>query len=223
MHTTQHHPHPWLVSVVCLVTLLLGSLTLLHRAQARTTIPEAAAAPSAKAAPLRMIAKPSPHKRAMASRKIDTVVIHYMSGINIDKARWDDPALSMKILRDYRVSAHYIIDRQGTAYQLVKEKDVAWHAGGSIMPAPDNRRNVNSFSIGIELIATHDSGFTDAQYASLTRLVTDIKGRHAITRLVGHDEIAGKRAVNLGLRRDVKPDPGPKFDWSRFRGMLDNM
>jgi AmpD protein len=168
-----------------------------------------------------VISSPSRHFSRSTGRAIDTVVIHYASGINVDPARWDDPQLVMHIFRDYRVSAHYLIARDGAIHRLVDERHVAWHAGGSIMPAPDNRRGVNRFSIGIELIGTRASGFTDAQYAALAELVRGITGRHPIRHLVGHDQIAGRRAVNLGLRKDVKPDPGPRFDWGRFRGMVE--
>jgi N-acetyl-anhydromuramyl-L-alanine amidase AmpD len=150
-----------------------------------------------------------------SGRGIDTVVIHYTSAINVDPTRWDDPALNRAIFNRYRVSAHYMIDRAGTAYRLVREQDIAWHAGGSIMPAPDSRTGVNRFSLGIELIATKRSGFTDAQYRALNRLLDDITARHPIRHVVGHDEIAGNRAVGRGLRGDVKPDPGPLFDWNR--------
>lgn len=164
-----------------------------------------------------VISTPSPYFTRAAGRAIDTIVIRYLSGINVDAGRWDDPRLCREILRQYHVSAHYLVDRAGRVYRLVDERDVAWHAGGSIMPAPDNRRGVNRFSIGIELIATHGSGFTDAQYDALATLVRGIMARHPIRHLVGHDQISGARAVRLGLRRDVKPDPGPRFDWARFR------
>ncbi|HOF88473.1 MAG TPA: N-acetylmuramoyl-L-alanine amidase [Armatimonadota bacterium] len=167
-----------------------------------------------------VVSAPSRHYTKAAARRVDTVVIHYLSGINVDRSRWSEPALCLEILRRYRVSAHYLIDRAGTVYALVDERDIAWHAGGSIMPAPDNRRGVNRFSIGIELIATHTSGFTDAQYAALATLVRGIQRRHPIRHLVGHDQISGRRAVQLGLRKDVKPDPGPRFDWPRFRRMV---
>jgi N-acetylmuramoyl-L-alanine amidase len=175
-----------------------------------------------QAAPaLRLVPAPSRNFSRAAGRRVDTVVIHYLSGINVDRARWSDPRLCLDILRQYRVSAHYMIDRAGTVYTLVDEGNVAWHAGGSLMPAPDNRRGVNRFSVGIELIATHTSGFTDAQYDALATLVRGIKARHPIRDIVGHDQISGSRAVALGLRRDIKPDPGPRFDWGRFRGMVE--
>jgi AmpD protein len=93
----------------------------------------------------------------------------------------------------------------------------AWHAGGSIMPEPDNRRAVNDFSIGIELMATAASGFTTAQYRTLARLSVDIERRHARGfSYAGHDQIAGERAVALGLRAEKKVDPGALFGWERF-------
>jgi N-acetyl-anhydromuramyl-L-alanine amidase AmpD len=162
-----------------------------------------------------LVAAPSPNYTPSRGRHIDTVVLHYSSAINVDPEHWTDPRAVMRIFRDYRVSAHYLIDRAGTVYRLVDEDDVAWHAGGSIMPAPDNRRNVNRFSIGIEIIGLPTRAFTDAQYDSLNALLAGIRSRHPIRHVVGHDQIAGPRAVGLGLRRDVKPDPGPSFAWGR--------
>ena len=46
------------------------------------------------------------------------------------------------------VSAHYLIDTDGTIYHLVNEQDRAWHAGVSLWQGDDN---INSTSIGIEL------------------------------------------------------------------------
>lgn len=89
------------------------------------------------------------------------------------------------------------------------------------MPPPDNRTMVNSFSIGIELVATPDSGFTKEQYESCVMLCKDIEKRHVGKFVyVGHEHIAGEAAVQKGLRKDVKVDPGPNFDWERFRTSL---
>jgi len=190
-------------------------------AQTATPAPMKAAVPKAEPPAvhqLSIVSTPNRNYRAAKSRHIDTIVIHYSSAINVDPARWDDPALVRDIFNRNHVSAHYLIARDGTVYKLVDEQNVAWQAGGSIMPAPDNRKNVNSFSIGIEIIATQKSGFTDAEYASLAQLVNGIRSRSPIRHIVGHDEIGGRRAVNLGLRHDVKPDPGSLFDWSRVPG-----
>jgi N-acetyl-anhydromuramyl-L-alanine amidase AmpD len=153
---------------------------------------------------------------------VDTVVIHYMSAAGIDPQKPYDRGLLLKIFCDYGVSSHYLIDREGAALWLVPEEGRAWHAGGSIMPEPDNRTGVNAFSIGIELMATADSGFTQEQYRALAGLCAAIERRH--TRpltYVGHDQIAGERAVGLGLRKDVKVDPGKLFDWQEFFRLLE--
>lgn len=97
---------------------------------------------------------------------IDTIVIHY-TATNLDN--------TIKTFQDSknpkkRQSAHYIIDRDGSVIQTVKEKDVAYHAGCYIpeglgdkpikdCPNPDHPicsrpefKDINSRSIGIELV-----------------------------------------------------------------------
>ena len=200
--------------------LLLSGIFFAALLTALFSVSRPAVAHAAVALPARVatiVEAPSANFTAAHNRIIDTVVIHFSSAISVDPAHWADPARVMQIFRQSHVSAHYLIDRSGTIYRLVPEQDIAWHAGGSIMPAPDNRRNVNRFSLGIELIATRTSGYTEAQYASLTTLLHGIKGRYPIRHIVGHDEISGPRAVHMGLRADLKEDPGPLFEWSRVR------
>ena len=153
--------------------------------------------------------------------RVDTVVVHYISAVNVDKNRPYDLELILKIFCDYRVSSHYLITRRGRIFRLVPEEMKAWHAGLSMMPEPDNRTGVNEFSIGIELMATEDSGFTKLQYRALRELCLGIEKRcgRGMT-YVGHDQIAGERAVALGVRADRKVDPGPMFDWDFFRKSL---
>lgn len=148
---------------------------------------------------------------------VDTAVIHFASAHDVNKRRAFDMKLVVKIFCDLGVSCHYMIDRKGKIFSLVPEDKKAWHCGGSIMPLPDNRRGVNVFSIGIELIATRDSGFTEKQYASLVSLCSNMEKRHKRELIyVGHEHIAGKRAVKLGLRKDIKVDPGNNFNWNKF-------
>jgi N-acetyl-anhydromuramyl-L-alanine amidase AmpD len=150
-------------------------------------------------------------------RLIDTVVIHYASALEADPKRPFDVRLIAMIFCDLGVSSHYVIDRKGSVFVFVPEDEKAWHCGGSIMPPPDNRRGVNTFSIGIELVASAGSGFTKKQYAALGRLCRDVEKRRGRKMIyIGHDAIAGERAVRLGLRKDIKIDPGEKFDWSGF-------
>jgi len=156
------------------------------------------------------------------SAVIDVVVIHAMSAVGRFP---DDPYRIENIVSifcEYGVSSHYVVSRRGGIFRFVPEIFKAWHCGGSIMPEPDCRRNVNDFSIGIELLATAESGFTSSQYQAVARLCAHME-RQAGKQLtyVGHEHVAGARAVELGLRQEPKTDPGPLFDWHIFRNLLD--
>lgn len=156
------------------------------------------------------------------SETVDTTVIHFMSAINIDAQLPYDMGKIIGILCEFGVSSHFLIDREGVCYQLVPEDKKAWHSGGSIMPEPDNRSNVNDFSVGVELLATDTSGFTHRQYETLILLCQHLESRfERKMNYVGHDQIAGERAVTLGLRKDRKVDPGTLFDWKMFRKGLE--
>lgn len=137
-----------------------------------------------------------------APRSIDTIVLH--SSYN---AQGGDPYSVEKTIAEYEqygVGAHYLIDRSGTVYRLIEEGNIAYHAGSSKMP--DGRKNVNDFSIGIEMIATEESGYTEKQYRAVNTLMADIKSRHKIKSVVGHGDIAPSR----------KTDPW-KFDWKKLK------
>jgi AmpD protein len=109
-----------------------------------------------------------------------------------------------------RVSAHLLIRRDGELIQLVALQNRAWHAGVSCF---DGRACCNDFSIGIELEGTDEVPYEAAQYRVLARTTREIQTRYpGITRqrIVGHSDIAPGR----------KTDPGPAFDWDRFRALL---
>ncbi|MGA3051543.1 MAG: N-acetylmuramoyl-L-alanine amidase [Chitinispirillaceae bacterium] len=153
---------------------------------------------------------------------VDVVVIHSVCAEALNPVDRFDSRWILKIFCDYGVSSHYLIERNGTILGLVPEETKAWHAGGSIMPEPDNRRNVNEFSIGIELTASALSGFTELQYRRLALVCADIERRHGRHfTYCGHEQIAGQRAVKLGLRQDSKTDPGPAFEWRVFSNLID--
>lgn len=107
-------------------------------------------------------------------------------------------------LRGLRVSAHFLILRDGSARQFVSTLDRAWHAGLSEFRG---RQRCNDFSIGIELEGADDEVFCDAQYETLAVLTQSLAVRHPLTDVVGHEHIAPDR----------KTDPGPSFDWARFQ------
>lgn len=108
-----------------------------------------------------------------------------------------------------RVSAHCLIRRDGEIVQYVPFHLRAWHAGVSLWQGRDN---CNDFSIGIELEGTDTLPYTDAQYAALQAVTELLMQHYPLTpeRITGHSDIAPVR----------KTDPGPAFDWERFRHAL---
>ena len=105
-----------------------------------------------------------------------------------------------------RVSAHFLIRRDGELLQFVPCRRRAWHAGESRWRA---RARCNDFSVGVELEGTGETPFTAAQYRQLARLTRALRTRYPIRDVVGHSDIAPGR----------KSDPGPHFDWERYRAM----
>ena len=132
--------------------------------------------------------------RPTQNRNIDVVIVHSVyNASGGDKYNVD---LVINQFSHYRVSSHYIIGRDGAIYRLVKEKDVSFQAGKSSLP--DGRTNVNSCSIGIELITTKDSldAPTELQIKSLTALVKDIQSRYKIKYVLRHSDIAPGRKTD---------------------------
>jgi AmpD protein len=106
-------------------------------------------------------------------------------------------------LRSLRVSAHFLIRRDGEVVQFVSAKDRAWHAGVSNFCG---RERCNDFSIGVELEGTDFVPFEDAQYVSLAALTAALTAAYSLQDVAGHEHIAPGR----------KTDPGPFFEWSRY-------
>ena len=134
---------------------------------------------------------------------IDTLVLHYTG---META---DAALDRLCDQTAKVSAHYVIDEDGTVCRLVAEQARAWHAGKSFWRGVSG---LNACSIGIELVNPgHEFGyrpFPDVQMAALISLGHDILSRHPISprNVVGHSDIAPAR----------KEDPGELFDWKQL-------
>jgi AmpD protein len=102
-----------------------------------------------------------------------------------------------------RVSAHFLIRRDGELIQFVSCNQRAWHAGVSCWQA---RERCNDFSIGIELEGCDEQPFEDAQYERLITLIDVLRASYPISAVVGHCDIAPGR----------KSDPGPYFEWQRL-------
>lgn len=110
-------------------------------------------------------------------------------------------------LRDLKVSAHFLIHRDGELIQFVPCAKRAWHAGPSVWRG---RSRCNDFSIGVELVGADDQPYAEKQYLRLSELTLALRRRYPVIDVVGHSDIASGR----------KTDPGPAFDWARYRALL---
>lgn len=119
---------------------------------------------------------------------------------------WDAHPYYQRI-RGLRVSAHFLLRRDGRALQFVSCEQRAWHAGQSVWRG---RENCNHYSIGIELEGLEGERFDAAQYLTLARLLRALAARYPITEVVGHEDVAPQR----------KTDPGSGFDWWHLRRLL---
>lgn len=131
-------------------------------------------------------------------RTPDLVIIHQTEENSCPQAlrTLTDPATGR------RVSAHYLICKDGTVFQLVDEKYRAWQAGVSRW---GNFDNINSISLGIELDNTGQEPFSAPQIASLLTLLGSIESRYHIPRgnFIAHADVAPTR----------RRDPSVYFPW----------
>ncbi|NFV81441.1 N-acetylmuramoyl-L-alanine amidase [Magnetospirillum aberrantis] len=136
---------------------------------------------------------------------VDMLVLHYTG------MRSGPEALDRLLDPDAQVSAHYLVDEDGTIHHLVPESRRAWHAGKSCWRG---ETDVNSRSIGVEIVNPgHEFGyrpFPEVQIQAVIRLCLGIVSRHSITarNVVGHSDVAPTR----------KQDPGELFPWAQLKG-----
>ena len=97
-----------------------------------------------------------------------------------------------------RVSAHFLVRRDGELVQFVPVERRAWHAGASRWRG---RARCNDYSVGIELEGAEGEPFEDAQYRELVALLRELQ----LKQLAAHSDVAPGR----------KKDPGAGFDWPR--------
>ncbi|MFG2492908.1 N-acetylmuramoyl-L-alanine amidase [Streptomyces caniferus] len=147
-------------------------------------------------------ASPENYRRAdrPADYAIDRVVIHVVQG---------SYATALDVFRDpeHEAGAHYVVRKDGHVAQLIRELDVAFHAGN---------RGYNERSVGIEHEGYVDrpESFTDAMYASSARLTAGVCRRYGFPadreHIVGHAEVPGTDHT----------DPGKHWDWDRYLGLV---
>lgn len=136
-------------------------------------------------------------------RSVDMIVLHYTGMLSGQAAldRLTDAAA--------KVSAHYVIDEDGTIYALVPEHLRAFHAG---VASWKGEADINARSIGIEIVNPgHEWGyrkFPAKQIEMTIALVKNIRTRHPVppARVLGHSDVAPQR----------KEDPGELFPWGKL-------
>jgi AmpD protein len=167
---------------------------------------------------------PNQDARPMPAAAIDLVVIHgislppgYFGGAYIEQLFCNrlnpnaHPYFSN--ISDLRASAHVVIYRSGEAVQFVPFDQRALHAGESHY---QGRISCNDFSVGIELEGTDEIPYTDAQYLKLADITEALFRGYPLMRperIVGHSDVSPKR----------KTDPGPSFDWVKYRSLVQNL
>ncbi|MFD5450676.1 N-acetylmuramoyl-L-alanine amidase [Streptomyces sp. NPDC003470] len=127
---------------------------------------------------------------------IDMVVVHVTQGSFASAVKaFQDPG--------HKAATHYIVGQDGHVTQMIRELDVAYHAGN---------RDYNERSVGIEHEGFVDrpEDFTEAMYAASARLTAGICARYDIPvdreHVIGHVEVPGTDHT----------DPGPHWDWDRY-------
>jgi N-acetylmuramoyl-L-alanine amidase len=149
-----------------------------------------------KRSKLTFVERPSPNFNDRKGQSVLFLVIHDTAMPTIEDAlkRLTDPTTE--------VSAHYVVDGQGTIYRLVAEDKRAWHAGISFW---DDKTDLNTTAIGVEISNTGDAPYPPAQMDAVLALCRDIVIRNKIRAfyVVAHSDIAPDR----------KQDPGQLFSW----------
>ncbi len=165
---------------------------------------------------VRFIASPNCDERPLGCA-VSLLVIHNISlppdefvgsgVIELFTNRLNPDIWHYQTLHDIKVSAHFFIRRNGEIIQFVPCGKRAWHAGVSRW---QGKTCCNDFSIGVEIEGSDTVPFTDSQYVALVTLTIELSKAYPIVDITGHSDIAPER----------KTDPGPYFDWGRYREAL---
>lgn len=138
--------------------------------------------------------------------RADCLILHY-TGMETGQA-----AESWLCAPESEVSAHYVVHEDGRIVQMVRESDRAWHAGKGSWKG---RCDVNSFSIGIEIVNPGPLGdfpdFPGMQIEAVATLCRDVCARRGIApeRVLAHSDVSPGRKI----------DPGERFPWATLHAL----
>ena len=162
-------------------------------------------------------------KRCYSSNKIrsvDGAVVHFISAKTILPEDPFNRDAIIGIFEDYKLSAHYLIERDGNIIELVPDLHKAHHAGKSRM---NGRDGCNGFTIGYELVGGTDWPYTGRQLAALSTSLAQHMTAHRFTSdwVQGHDQVrADWNAEYPDKQAAKKVDPGTHFPWDALKDML---
>jgi hypothetical protein len=113
----------------------------------------------------------SPNYSSRNGACIDVVVLHCTTAANVEGT------IAWFLDGNSRVSAHYVVDKNGDIYQMVRDECSAWHA-----------KTLNPRSIGIEHVGTATDRLTEAQSVASAGLVRWLTAAYRIpvANVVGH-------------------------------------
>ena len=166
---------------------------------------------------MRIVDSPN-HDERPAGTEISLVILHAISlppgeygGGDIERLFTNclDPEAHpyFREICGLKVSAHFLVRRDGSVVQFVPVERRAWHAGASSWRG---RSRCNDFSVGIELEGSEEEPFAPAQYDSLISLLKQLRRTLPIRDICAHSDVAPGR----------KSDPGAHFDWRRLLAAL---
>ena len=137
------------------------------------------------------------YKTSEVEREVKALIIHSTFNASFPNIQNPDTFSVkgvIKQFKQYKVAAHYLIGRDGVVYQLVENKNIAFHAGKSQLP--DGTTDVNACSIGIEIMCTYSVGPNEAQYAVLRKLIDQLDAEYNFKYILGHFDIAPGRKTD---------------------------
>ena len=213
--------HPALRAALAVLSVWAGSAVAAQKPKSKPKPRPAAPAPAKAAGGLPVFSQYRSPRNAQRPLRKSTlfIVLHTTEGA----AKGSLEKLSAN------GECHYVVDTGGAIYSIVDKGRVAYHAGLSMW---EGRTGLDSCSVGIEIVGRHDKDITAAQYASLKKLVAELKATYKVpdARVLTHSMVAygnpnhwhrsrhrGRKRCGMLLaspaaRARLGLQPGPAFD-----------